>query len=349
VRFYDRAEVKDALAYVRLLVNPADDAALRRIVNRPGRKIGKTTVDRAGDLAAARGTTLLEGMREYTLTEAGRRVAPPVRRFFELLEELADVPNATPADAIARVLDRSGYLAALEREGSAEAENRIENLRELMAAAEDFTRANAELVGEERSPLELFMDQVALVSDLDSYDRRDDYVSLMTAHSAKGLEYPIVFLVGMEEGIFPHAGASRDEAGVEEERRLCYVGMTRAMEQLTITCAAERLRFGSRMYGIPSRFLEEIPASVVERAGGGRVSRRDRPVASDATYDYSYAQSDPGEGAAVAPGLRVRHPHFGAGVILSVAGSGPSQKLKVNFERAGVKTLVVKYANLELG
>ena len=121
------------------------------------------------------------------------------------------------------------------------------------------------------------------------------------------------------------------------------------MEQLTITCAAERLRFGSRMYGIPSRFLEEIPASVVERAGGGRVSRRDRPVASDATYDYSYAQSDPGEGAAVAPGLRVRHPHFGAGVILSVAGSGPSQKLKVNFERAGVKTLVVKYANLELG
>jgi DNA helicase-2/ATP-dependent DNA helicase PcrA len=349
VRFYDRAEVKDALAYVRLLVNPADDAALRRIVNRPGRKIGKTTVDRAGDLAAARGTTLLEGLREYTRTEAGRRVAAPVRLFFELLEELADVPNATPSDAIARVLDRSGYLAALEREGSIEAEGRIENLRELMAAAEDFTRANAELVDEERSPLELFMDQVALVSDLDSYDRREDYVSLMTAHSAKGLEYPIVFLVGMEEGIFPHAGASRDEEGVEEERRLCYVGMTRAMERLTITCAAERLRFGSRMYGTPSRFLEEIPASVVERAGGRRASRRGRPSAAEASYDYSYAQTDPGEAVGVAPGLRVRHPHFGVGVVLSVSGSGPSQKLKVNFERAGVKTLVVKYANLELG
>jgi DNA helicase-2/ATP-dependent DNA helicase PcrA len=121
--------------------------------------------------------------------------------------------------------------------------------------------------------------------------------------------------------------------------------MTRAMEQLTITCAAERLRFGSRMYGVPSRFLEEIPASVVERAGGKRASRRSRPASGDASYDYSYAQTDPGEAVGVAPGLRVRHPHF----ILSVAGSGPSQKLKVNFERAGVKTLVVKYANLELG
>jgi DNA helicase-2/ATP-dependent DNA helicase PcrA len=349
VRFYDRAEVKDALAYVRLLMNPADDAALRRIVNKPGRKIGKTTVDRAGDLAASRGTTLLEGLRAYAGSDAGRRVAAPVHSFFELLEELADVPHATPSDAIARVLDRSGYLAALEREGSAEAENRIENLRELMAAAEDFARANAELAGEERSPLELFMDQVALVSDLDAYDRREDHVSLMTAHSAKGLEYPIVFLVGMEEGIFPHAGASRDEAGVEEERRLCYVGMTRAMEQLTITCAAERLRFGSRMYGVPSRFLEEIPASVVERASGGRASRRSRPAAGEASYDYSYAQTDPGEAVGVAPGLRVRHPHFGSGVVISVSGSGPSQKLKVNFERAGLKTLVVKYANLELG
>jgi DNA helicase-2/ATP-dependent DNA helicase PcrA len=259
------------------------------------------------------------------------------------------VRGAAPARAIACVLDRSGYLAALEREGGPEAEARLENLRELMAAADDFARANAEVADEERSDLEFFLDQVALVSDVDEYDRRDDAVSLMTVHSAKGLEFPIVFVVGLEEGIFPHASSSRDPEGVEEERRLCYVGMTRAMESLTLTCASQRLRFGSRTYASPSRFLQEIPDSVVESIGADLRGRRPHAAAAgDSAYDYSYAQAEPGE-VLVVPGLRVRHPHFGAGVVLSAAGDGPSQKLKIRFERAGVKTILVKYANLELG
>jgi ATP-dependent DNA helicase UvrD/PcrA len=350
VRFYDRAEVKDALAYLRLLQNPADAAALRRIVNKPARGIGKTTLERADALASRDGTTLLAGLARYAESDEGSRVAPKVRRFLALLEQLGnDVQGAAPARAIASVLDRSGYLAALEREGGPDAEARLENLRELMAAADDFARANAEVSDPDRTELALFLDQVALVSDLDQYDRRDDVVSLMTVHSAKGLEFPVVYLVGLEEGVFPHAGASRDPAGLEEERRLCYVGMTRAMERLTLTCAAERLRFGSRTYGVPSRFLQEVPASVVEVVGGRRGRSAAPHSRGGASYDYSYAQVEPGEGPEVAPGLRVRHPHFGVGVVLSAVGRGPAQKLKIRFERAGVKTIMVKYANLELG
>ncbi len=270
-----------------------------------------------------------------------------MRRFLELLEGLSpEVLNARPAEAIARVLDRSGYLAQLEREGGPEAEGRIENLRELVAAAEEFDRESGDTIDPDRSELEAFLDSVSLVSDLDSYDGREDCVSLMTAHSAKGLEYPVVFLVGMEEGIFPHSGSLRDEAGIEEERRLCYVGMTRAMQRLTITSAAERMRFGSRTYGARSRFLREIPSDVVERVGG---RSRSAPRETGPSLDYSYSQEAPDAAGVVAPGLRVRHPTFGAGTVLAVSGSGPSQKLRIRFERAGVKTLVVKYANLELG
>jgi DNA helicase-2/ATP-dependent DNA helicase PcrA len=350
VRFYDRAEVKDALAYLRLIVNPADNAALRRIVNRPARGIGKTTMDRAEAIAARDDLPLSEALRRYVDGDEGSRAAPKVRRFFELIETLRpEVVESTPERAISRVLDRSGYVAALEKVGGPEAETRLENLRELLTASEDFSRANAEIQDDERSALELFLDQVALVSDLDAYDRRDDCVSLMTAHSAKGLEYPIVFLVGMEEGIFPHASALREADGIEEERRLCYVGMTRAMERLTLTCASERVRYGSRTYGVPSRFLEEIPSEVVERMGSAARSFGARSPRGE-SYDYSYGQEEAGEGQGqVMAGLRVRHPHFGFGVVLSSVGSGPMQKLKVRFERAGVKTLVLKYANLEIG
>jgi DNA helicase-2/ATP-dependent DNA helicase PcrA len=351
VRFYDRAEVKDALAFVRLALNPADGAALRRIVNKPARGIGKASLDQAAALAEQHGTSLFEGLRRFAASEGESRAARSIAAFLALIDDIAHYArDASPARAIAHVLEHSGYLAALERDGGLEAENRIENLRELLAAAEDFSRANAGLPGEERSALELFLDQVSLVSDVDSYERRDDRVSLMTVHSAKGLEFPIVYLVGMEEGVFPHSNSLRDAAGLEEERRLCYVGMTRAMERLTITSAAERLRYGSRSYGIPSRFLAEIPQEVTERIGGGRARGRPRRVpASEAPrYDYSYAQADPGE-VGIARGMRVRHPIFGTGVVVTVTGSGPNQKLKIQFERAGVKTLLLKFANLELG
>jgi DNA helicase-2/ATP-dependent DNA helicase PcrA len=346
VRFYDRAEVKDALAYLRLLVNPADGVALQRIVNRPARGIGKTTLERAQALAIDQGTTLLEGLRELA-DGTGGRVGPKVRQFLAMLEHLrGETEGASPADALSRVLETTGYIRALEKEKTPEAESRVENLRELLSAADDFDRANADVTGgeDERTSLELFLDQVSLVSDLDSWNRREDTVSLMTAHSAKGLEFPVVFVVGMEEGIFPHSASLRDDQGIEEERRLCYVGMTRAMERLTLTSAAERVRFGTRSYGVPSRFLKEIPAEVVAEQAPRSPRRRQRETSSG--LDYSYSQQD---GSGVAPGLRVRHPVFGPGKILAVAGNGANQKLRIQFERAGVKTILVRFANLELG
>ena len=346
VRFYERAEVKDALAWLRLLVNPADGMALRRVLARPSRGIGRTTLDRAAALADEQQVSLLEGLRRYG--EQGGRVAAKIRDFFELLSGLQDdTRGCTTSETLALTLQRSGYVKALEKEGSPEAEGRLENLRELISAAEDFGRELGDDADEERSEMELFLDQVALVSDVDSWDDRDECVSLMTVHTAKGLEFPCVFVVGLEEGVFPHAGSLRDEAGIEEERRLCYVAMTRAMEELVLTSARERLRYGSRTYGVSSRFLREIPEEVLSEPLGGT-----RPDPSgDADFDYSYAQDAPGDvmDGDLAPGLRVRHPIFGPGSVLEVIGHGPGQKLRIKFERAGVKTIVVRYANLELG
>jgi DNA helicase-2/ATP-dependent DNA helicase PcrA len=343
VRFYERAEIKDALAYLRVLVNPTDDMGLRRIVNVPARGIGKTSVERAADIAAREGGSLLEALRLLVergdAGRSGKRIAEFLRLLATLREE---VRLLAPADALARILDRTGYLRALERDGSPEAEARIENLRELLAGAEDFEAQNQGDL-EERGMLELFLDQVALVSDLDSYDDEGNRVSLMTVHSAKGLEFPVAFLVGLEEGVFPHQAASRDPDGVEEERRLCYVGMTRAMEKLTISFARERRRFGSTNFGVPSRFLREIPPQVLEG---------DPPDAGDfggsPRVDYSYSQEADGE-ATLQPGLRVRHPVFGAGTVVKVRGEGAAAKIDIRFDRAGVKTVMLKFANLELG
>jgi DNA helicase-2/ATP-dependent DNA helicase PcrA len=217
VRFYDRAEIKDALAYLRLLINPADVASLRRVINKPARGIGKTTIERGEALSIERGISLFDAVALIAEGEGGGRIPPKLGSFLALIRSLRDEVAAwPPADALTRVLDQTGYASHLEHEGTPEAEARLENLRELLTAAEDFERVNESVVDDDRSPLERFLDQVALVSDLDSYHERDDCVSMMTAHSAKGLEYPIVFMVGMEEGIFPHAASSRDESGVED-------------------------------------------------------------------------------------------------------------------------------------
>jgi DNA helicase-2/ATP-dependent DNA helicase PcrA len=351
VRFYERAEVKDALSYLRLLVNPADAAATRRIVNRPARGIGKTTLERAEAIAAERGIPLFEALRAFAEADGGR-AGTAVRGFVALIDSLAgELAHALPADAIARVLERTGYLRALEAEATPEAEARVENLRELLLGAEDFAAANA---GESdaRGPLEQFLDQVALVSDLDSAELRSDRVSLMTVHSAKGLEFKEVWVVGLEEGVLPHQASSRDPRAIEEERRLCYVAMTRAMERLALAWAHERRRYGSRSFGTPSRFLAEIPPALVEQLGAPSWdSARDAGPA----YDYSYDQSRSARGASAADeggvtrGMRVRHPIFGYGSVLEVIGSGPGQALRIRFDRAGVKKIIVRYANLELG
>jgi DNA helicase-2/ATP-dependent DNA helicase PcrA len=352
VRFYERAEIKDAIAYLRLLVNPQDDQALLRVVNRPARGIGKTTVERASAVAAERGLPLSAAFEAWA-EEGGGRSTARVRAFLDLLEALREDTAGRPLDQIlGQVLDRSGYLEALAKEGTPEAESRRDNLLELLSSARDFADANAELDDEERTPLELFLDQVALISDLDGWADRDERVSLMTAHSAKGLEFPVVFLVGMEERIFPHASSAGDEEGIEEERRLCYVAMTRAMDSLQITHAAARLRYGERTFQSPSRFLDEIPERLVERLEARRArataARRPGAARGESRFDYSYSQDTGADESGVQPGTRVRHPVFGVGAVVAVQGTGLNQKLKIRFERVGMKTVVVRYANLEL-
>jgi DNA helicase-2/ATP-dependent DNA helicase PcrA len=361
VRFYDRAEVKDVLCYLRAVVNPADTAALARIANRPARGIGDTTLERAQELARARGVAFEEGMRLFAASDAAGRARPKLLAFLELMDALRrDVSGLAPAEAIAETLRRSGTLLALERENTSEAESRLENLRELVASAEDFSADSAEVVDADRTPLERFLDQVALVSDLDSAELRSDRVSLMTVHSAKGLEFPVVFVAGLEEGVFPHQAAARDGRDVEEERRLCYVAMTRAMQKLTLSYARERRRYGQHTYGSPSRFLREIPPKLLDFRGGAafeRPSSHSAPAPPRARsdgrhYDYSYDQGgadDAAGDAGVRKGTRLRHPIFGAGVVVEVIGRGAGQKLRIQFDRAGVKTVLVRYANLELG
>ncbi len=365
-RFYDRAEIKDIMCYLRLLVNPRDDQALRRIVNKPTRGIGKASFEKVESLGAGRGIPLLEAMRVAIETKLVGRSTGKLAAFVDMMEGFRSSPEGGLAvggsldglaldDMIARVMDGTGYIRALEKEDTPESEARLDNLRELLSSARAFHEENEdELEGEERSELELYLDQVALISDLDSYEDREDRVSLMTVHSAKGLEFPIVFLVGMEERIFPHASSIRDESGLEEERRLCYVAMTRAMEHLFLTCAAERFRYGDRTYQSPSRFLQEIPDELIETLGTASRGARSRAgVSSDSggrssRFDYSYAQGEVGEGEGVSIGTLVRHPVFGRGEVLAVLGSDLNQKLRIKFERAGVKTVMVRYANLEL-
>ena len=343
-RFYDRAEVKDILAYLRLLVNPADSMALRRIINKPPRGIGKTTILRAEAIAQRDEISLLEALRLYSDQE--NRTGKNVRTFFQLLESMSEsIHDVGPEEALGLVLDKTGYIRHLERANTPESEMRIENLRELVAGAGDFEFTNLE-EGIERPVLELFLDQVALVTDLDNVDGLTERVSLMSAHSAKGLEFPVVHLVGMEEGLFPHAASSRDHEAIEEERRLCYVGMTRAMEHLTLTWAEERRRFGGREIAIPSRFLSEVPDHLHD--GPSPEDSFRGPAAAyggERSLDYEYGQLEPDAGASA--GVRVRHAIFGEGVILKSIGSGPKQKLRIRFDRAGVKTVVTKFANLE--
>jgi DNA helicase-2/ATP-dependent DNA helicase PcrA len=363
VRFYDRAEIKDVLGYLRLVVNPQDDQALRRVVNRPARGIGKTTVDRAQQLAQQQGVPMLEALGRLVDSGQAGRSAKRVVAFLELMSGLArEVPSRRVDEAIALVLDRSGYLAALAKEATPEAEARHENLKELLTSAEDFHAVNALSPDEERGELEVFLDQVALISDLDSYEQREERVSLLTAHSAKGLEFERVFMTGMEEGIFPHGNSSRSEEGLEEERRLCYVGMTRAMNHLTLCWATERRRYGERSYQTASRFLDEIPSEFVEviqsdaaprqsfGGGGGRGAAQgggfDEYAQDEVSIDYSFNQEGPDE-ITVRKGMRVRHPVFGVGTVGAVVGNGLDQKLRIKFDRVGIKTVMLRYANLE--
>jgi DNA helicase-2/ATP-dependent DNA helicase PcrA len=331
VRFYERKEVKDALAYLRLVVNPRDDAAFRRAVAVPTRGIGRASLARLEDLARAGRSSLLDACVALPpdITGKPRR---GLEEFGRLIARLAERRRALAVPAfIDEVLAASGYRRALQDERTEEAEGRLENLQELVAAAEEF-------VSSQESPsLEGFLDSVALVSDVDELDATVRGVTLMTLHSAKGLEFPVVFLTGLEEGVFPHARSVDDTEELEEERRLCYVGLTRARERLFLSYALHRRLHGYGLRG-PSRFLGEIPGEHVISAN---------PVPARTPAGPIDAPSPDIEDHPLRVGARVRHARWGEGLLVGVERDGADVIVTVGFASVGRKRLSLQYAQLE--
>jgi DNA helicase-2/ATP-dependent DNA helicase PcrA len=330
-RFYERAEIRDATAYLSVLVNPSDAGSLLRIANRPRRGIGPTSLARLVTHAEATGRTLFAAMEDPEAAGVAAASARAIRGFHAAMESLAALAQELPVDELLeRLLERTGILDALEAERTIEARGRVENLQELVGVAREYRQqtADASTAG--------FLQDVALVSDQDTI--RDDrgLVTLMTLHNAKGLEFRAVFMIGMEEGIFPHA-RSIEEQGVEEERRLCYVGMTRAMERLTLTHTLSRSLFGRRSYNLASRFLDELPAEV----------ERDRLRPSSwAGYGSPASAAPRGTNDVVlSTGDSVRHASLGEGVVTAVE---PGNVVTVRFAEDGTeRRLMVEYAPLE--
>jgi len=335
VRFYERKEIKDALAYLRLVVNPADDVAFRRAIQTPGRGIGRATLTRLEELAVreARPLLALAAAPPADVTGKPRRA---LEEFAALITRLATAREKTPLPAfIDLVLDASGYREDLKQERSSEADARLENLEELIAAAEDHAR------GQEDATLEGFLDGVALASDVDELPDGARGVTLMTLHSAKGLEFPVVFLTGMEEGVFPHVRAMDSVDEIEEERRLCYVGITRAKERLWISYALHRRMHGYGL-GEPSRFVLEMPAEQLAVLGGaGRADARREP---EVETPFADAGADD---LPLKVGARVRHGRWGEGLVVGVERSGGDTLVTVRFASVGRKQLSLQYANLE--
>jgi len=347
VGFYERREVKDVLAYLRLIANPRDPMALRRVVNVPPRGIGDRTVQELERVARERGTSTWEAVAVVegeALLPA--RATQPLRRFREMVEALrAEAPSLGLKDLLTRVLEVTGYAAALAQEDSHESQDRLENLAELLSAAADYQAR------EDSPSLAGFLDRVSLLSDVDKA-KDDAPVVLMTLHSAKGLEFDAIFLVGLEEGLVPHARSLARGDALEEERRLCYVGMTRARERLHLTWAQSRSVFGQRRLSEPSRFLLEIPRDQVEETADGRrpviaASAPRRRFGTDRSFTPAPAPS-PEALKELRPGARVRHPLFGVGTVLRSEATGEDLKVTVSFPGVGAKRLVARYAGLEL-
>ena len=337
LRFFERAEIKDALAYLRLIANRKDDASFERVVNLPTRGVGAKSLDVVREYARGAGTSLWEAAAAALgAGTLGAKAASAVHGFMGLIERLArESAGLSLHEQVDQVLKASGLIEHYRREKAERGEARVENLDELVSAARGFAPEATEL-----PPLEAFLAHAALESGEGQADAWEDCVQMMTLHSAKGLEFPVVFMCGMEEGLFPHQRSLNDLAGLEEERRLCYVGMTRAMRQLYLTCAEQRRLHGVDSYGQASRFIREIPEELLEEVRP-RV-QVSRPVA---VGRFRAVEEPAAEGVRL--GARVRHGKFGDGVILNVEGNGPHARVQVSFERQGTKWLMVQYANLE--
>ncbi len=345
LKYYDRKEVKDALAYLRAVVNPDDQVALKRIINVPKRAIGNTSVAHVDRFAESQGIGFMAALRR--IDENSRltaRAQRSIAEFVELMDFLTEKAGEGPAAAIDAVLDATGYLDMIRSDRSIEAMGREENLKELASAVAEFEELGPESMGPDEwaeldatTKLGLFLESISLVADIDAYEDRDQ-VTLMTLHNAKGLEFPIVFITGMEEGIFPHFRSLGSPKELEEERRLCYVGITRAEERLFLTRAWSRNLWGQSQYNGPSRFLGEIPDHLKDG-----VKRKTTPTRTAAGRPEAT-----GSGVEVAAGDRVRHSAWGEGTVVQVVGSGDGAEAVVAFDDKGEKRLLLAWAPLEL-
>jgi DNA helicase-2/ATP-dependent DNA helicase PcrA len=350
VKFYDRKEIKDAVAYLRAVVNPADEVSLKRIINEPRRGIGDTTIAHIDRFSQAQKIGFAEALgRVSEITALNARAQAAVGEFVAIMERLREVveDNGVAAGVEAVLID-TGMVATLESEKTIEAMGRVENLRELVGVASEFEASNeGAVIGDEEFDsldntrrLEVFLESTALVADIDEWDEGAGAVTLMTLHTAKGLEFPAVFIVGMEDGVFPHMRSLGDPAELEEERRLAYVGITRAQDKLYLTSAWSRMLFGGSNYNPPSRFLNEIPEGLLEKAG----KRQRRSASERAAAAGPRTTVEPGE---IGPGDRVRHDKWGLGTVREVVGLGDRAEAEVMFDTQGKKRLLLAWAPLE--
>jgi DNA helicase-2/ATP-dependent DNA helicase PcrA len=337
LRFFERAEIKDALAYLRLIASRADDTSFERVVNLPTRGIGARTLDQVRETARAKGTSLWMAAAACIQGELAQRAGQALLGFMQTIDKLAEeVRGLELHEQVDHVVQSSGLIEHYKKEKGERGEARIENLLELVSAARGFSPEGET----DMQPLESFLAHAVLESGEGQADPYADCVQMMTLHSAKGLEFPVVFLAGVEEGLFPHQRSASDVSALEEERRLCYVGATRAMRHLYITYAEQRRLYGVDQYGQPSRFINELPAELVEEI-------RPRVQVSRPAFTRR-ANLEEAPSSNMRLGSRVRHAKFGDGVVLNFEGNGPQARIQVNFERQGTKWLMISYANLEV-
>lgn len=343
VRFYERKEIKDLMCYLRLAFNPRDSISLKRIINVPARGIGPITVERIEVFAALHDISMFEAIRRVDEIE----IQPKTKRAIADLAKVLDIANSKVEELpvsqlLELIIEGTGYLTELKKQGTREADSRAENINEFVSVINEFERTS------EDTTLRAFLEQVALVSDIDSFDEEEPCVTLMTLHAAKGLEFPIVFMVGMEDGIFPHNRSLGSREEIEEERRLCYVGMTRAKDELHLSYAGSRTMFGSKERQTISRFLREIPSEMfnqVKKPAAQVVSTSSRNAAAK-TAVRTPVTGRPNVKCTLNVGDKVKHSVFGLGVVETLVPMGNDIQVSVNFEEVGGKKLMHSFANL---